>query len=282
MNTLRIFRDSVAIITGAASGIGRGLAEELARRGGEVVIADRKSDLADQVAAGIRNTGGKASAVELDVRDPMAVTQCVRDVDSRAGRLDFMFNNAGIGVVGEAREHSVGDWDYIIDVNLRGVIHGIHAAYPLMIKQGFGHIVNTASVAGLMPITFLTSYVATKYAVVGLSLSLRAEAASRGVRVSVLCPGAVRTAILDEGTYGKALVPLPFDFLARAKESRWLMDPNAFAKRVLRAVAWNQGLIVVPFWARIFPLMNRLSPALGMLVARLQYRHARALFREAR
>lgn len=282
MNSLRVFQDSVAIVTGAASGIGRGLAEELARRGSEVVIADRNTDLANQVAAGIRDAGGKASAAELDVRDAETVTQLVTSVVDRTGRLDFMFNNAGIGVLGETHQHSLEDWNYIVDVNLRGVIHGIHAAYPVMIEQGFGHIVNTASIAGLTPVSFLTSYVATKYAVVGLSQSLRAEAAPLGVRVSVLCPGAVRTAILDEGTYTRLLVPIPPDFMERAKKSRLLMDPNAFAKRVLRAVARNQGLIIVPFWARFFPLMNRLSPSLGVLVARLQYRHAQTVFREER
>src|SRR5439155_13844601 len=101
------------------------------------------------------------------------------------------------------------DWHKVFDVNLRGVVNGVQAAYPVMLRQGFGHIVNTASVAGLLPTPTIVSYCAAKHAVVGLSTSLRVEAAEAGVRVSVLCPGAIKTPILEGGKYGKMLQPLP-------------------------------------------------------------------------
>jgi len=104
-----------------------------------------------------------------------------------------MVNNAGIGVGGEASELTLAHWERVIDVNLRGVIHGVHAAYPVMIAQRSGHIVNTASLAGLMPSPWLTPYAMTKHAVVGLTLSLRAKAAAHGVRVTAVCPGVVDT-----------------------------------------------------------------------------------------
>ena len=107
-----------------------------------------------------------------------------------------MFNNAGIAIGGSAHDYGIQEWNQIIDVNLRGVVNGVQAAYCIMIKQGFGHIVNTASITGLMPTPGQVAYSMTKHAVVGLSLSLRAEAALLGIRVSVLCPGAIRTPIL--------------------------------------------------------------------------------------
>jgi NADP-dependent 3-hydroxy acid dehydrogenase YdfG len=138
-----------AIVTGGASGIGRALAEELAHVGVYVVVADRQVNLAERVAAGIRANRGAGIATELDVRDPSRFQAVVQATVAEAGRLDYLFNNAGIAVGGEMRDYDLEDWEDVFDVNLRGVCHGILAAYPLMIEQGFGHIVNTASLSGL-------------------------------------------------------------------------------------------------------------------------------------
>ena len=185
---LRTYGGAVAIVTGGASGIGRALGEELARRGAAVVLADRQAGLAAEVAAGIVDRGGTAEAAELDVRDAEAVTRLVNRVAEECGRLDYLFNNAGIGVAGEVRHYRPGDWDLVLDVNLRGVAHGVEAAYPLMVRQGFGHLVNTASMAGLLPSPGLASYSTAKHAVVGMSLAIRAEGADLGVRCSAFCP----------------------------------------------------------------------------------------------
>ena len=186
--TIRIFDGGIAIVTGGASGIGRALAEELAKRGCEVVLADLQIELAQEVASEINASGGKASATKVDVRDFPAMKQLVQDTFERNGRLDYIFNNAGISIGGNVNHFGIEDWNQILDTNLRGVINGIQAAYQIMINQGFGHIVNTASMAGLMPSPGAVAYAATKCAVVGLSQSLRAKAAHFGVRVSVLCP----------------------------------------------------------------------------------------------
>ncbi len=204
---IRVFKDAVAIITGGASGIGRALAEELAQRGCEVVLADRQIELSEEVAANINASGGKAIATKLDVSYFPAFDQLVQETVNRAGRLDYIFNNAGIGIGGSANLHSIEDWNQIIDVNLRGVVNGVQAAYKVMLAQGFGHIINTASLAGITPAPGAVAYATTKYAVVGLSTSLRAEAAPLGIRVSVFCPGYIRTPILDGGgKYGKMLM----------------------------------------------------------------------------
>jgi NAD(P)-dependent dehydrogenase (short-subunit alcohol dehydrogenase family) len=267
-NSLRSFEGSVAIVTGGASGIGRALGEAMARRGALVVLADLQVELAQDVADRIRQAGGQATAERLDVTDFAATNRLVEDTFRSQGRLDYIFNNAGIGIGGEVRLYELEDWIRVLDVNLRGVIHGVQAAYPIMLRQGFGHIVNTASMAGLMPTPLAVGYGATKHAVVGLSTSLRVEAALAGVRVSVLCPGVIRTPVLmDGGKFGKLLQPVPQETQRDLWERQGPMDPNRFAEKALRAVARNRAIIIIPWWWRIVWWLNRLSPSLGLWLA---------------
>jgi NAD(P)-dependent dehydrogenase (short-subunit alcohol dehydrogenase family) len=259
---LRTFDGAVAVITGGASGIGRALGEALARRGAAVILADLQADLAEEAAAAIRGGGGRATAAALDVADFPAVERLVRQTVEVHGRLDYLFNNAGIGVVGEARYYDIKDWDRVIDVNLRGVTNGVQAAYPVMLRQGYGHIVNTASLAGLVPFPTVVGYCAAKHAVVGLSTALRVEAAAAGVRVSVLCPGPVRTPILEGGKYGKMVQPVPPELLKAHWERQRPMPADQFAAAALRAVARNRAVIVLPSRWKLFWWLNRLSPSL--------------------
>src|SRR5262245_43924306 len=191
------FAHKVAIVTGAASGIGRALGEALARSGAHVVLADVRVAAMAEVAAAIARDGGSAEARHLDVTDAGAVRSLVEETRLQRGRLDFMFNNAGISIIAEARDMELSDWTRVLDVNLRGVVHGVHAAFAVMTEQGFGHIVNTASLAGLLAVPCQSAYTASKHAIVGLSLALRAEAWASGVRVSVACPGFVATSIAE-------------------------------------------------------------------------------------
>ena len=259
-----------AIVTGAASGIGRAIAVELAGRGVDVVLADRQIELAEEAASVIRDRGGLATATELDVTNLDRFRDVVDHVVARTNRLDYLFNNAGIGIGGEAREYDAADWDDVINVNLRGVAHGVLAVYPLMIRQGCGHIVNTASMAGLSPAPLTTSYTASKFAVVGLSRALRVEASRYGVRVSVVCPGLVRTPIWDGGRYGRFKPGLdPKKLAERAERLLAPMEPQMFARRVLRAVDRNRAVIIEPKIWRLLWYIERLSP---WLVEKLQER----------
>ncbi len=273
-----IFSGATAIITGGASGIGRAFAEELAMRGCDVVVADLHIENAHKVASGILASGGKASAVKVDVTNFPALEQIVKETVQRTGRLDYMFNNAGIGIVGDANHYKIEDWNYILDVNLHGVINGVQAAYNVMLNQGFGHIVNTASLAGITPCPGMVSYGTTKHAVVGLSTSLRAEARMRGIRVSVLCPGFVRTAILDNGgRYGKTLVKLSAEqqqLISEMIKKLKPMDPSLFARKALDHVAKNKAIIVLPKRYKVFWWINRFCPSLGMYLGRLSYQHS--------
>nr|BFE29216.1 hypothetical protein GCM10010200_014670 [Actinomadura rugatobispora] len=203
---------SIAIVTGGASGIGRAIATSLVARGDTVVVTDIDEAGARKVADRLNTLGrGKASAAALDVTDPGAVTGVYQGVRAEHGRLDLVFNNAGIAIGGLAEELTLDHWDRAIDINLKGVVHGVHAAYPIMLEQGAGHIVNTASLAGLVPMPVGIPYTATKHAVVGLSLGLRAEAAGRGVKVSVVCPSFVDTPLLANVNPGLPETPMSGD-----------------------------------------------------------------------
>jgi NAD(P)-dependent dehydrogenase (short-subunit alcohol dehydrogenase family) len=278
--SLRIFNGAVAIITGGASGIGAALAKELAQRGSEVILVDLQRELAEKVADEIHKAGAKASAVELDVADSPALEALVRETVQRTGRLDYMFNNAGIGILGLSSQYSIDDWNTILDTNLRGVIYGSHAAYQVMLKQKFGHIVNTASMAGLT--TFFgggTGYGTTKHAIVGFSTILRAEASLSGIRVSVLCPGVIRTPILGLGKYCINLMDnvSPQQILASFERFR-PMAAEKFAIKALNAIANNKAIIVIPGWYKLFWWLERFSPSLGIWMTRRLMRDSGKIF----
>ncbi|MEH3142361.1 MAG: SDR family NAD(P)-dependent oxidoreductase [Mycobacterium kyogaense] len=264
----------VAFITGGASGIGAALSEALAAEGAHVWIADRQVEVAENLARRLRGAGATAHAVALDVRDPAAFEAAVEATVRTSGRLDFLFNNAGIGIGGEVDALTLDDWTDIIDVNLRGVVHGVRAAYPRMIAQGSGHIVNTASMAGLITTSAQAGYSATKHAVVALSKTLRVEAAAHGVHVSVLCPGVVRTPILTGGEYGRNRT-VSRENLIKLGEALRPIEPEQFASQALRGVRRNQAIIVVPRWWKALWYLERLSPTLSMKTAAMALKRTR-------
>ena len=253
---MRILENRVALVTGGASPLGRALCEQLAANGAFVVVTDINIAGAQEVAAGIRQRGGRAEAAALDVSQEPQVLQVVSGVVSTHGRLDYMFNNAAVAIVGEFRDGNLTDFRRVMDVNLFGVVHGTMAAYRVMLRQGFGHIVNLSSLTGLMPTPILTAYSTSKWAIIGFSTAVRAEAAGLGVKVSVACPGLVRTDMGEHNVYWNVLKE---DHLAQLPW-RWMMEPNQAAKAILRGVERNQQIIVFPFsvraawWAyRAFP-----------------------------
>jgi NAD(P)-dependent dehydrogenase (short-subunit alcohol dehydrogenase family) len=254
---------AIALITGGGSGIGAAVGTLLARKGDTVILADINSDAADDVAARIVAGGGKAESAALDVRDMAAFAALVDRVVADHGRIDMIFNNAGIGVGGPIEDLSEEHWQRVVDINIMGVVHGIRAAYPHMIRQGDGHIVNTASLAGLVPSPMLAPYAMSKHAVVGLSLSLRTEAAHHGVRVSALCPGPTETPILDsrgpadlaahEGVSAR-------DLLTKASGGE-IYPVEQLAEDFVRGVAANKAMIVAPRRARATWWLHRLLPS---------------------
>lgn len=254
---MKPWKDAVAIVTGGASGIGRALCLGLGERGAIVVVADIDADAAAEVARAIAAAGGRGSSRAVDVRDAAAVQRLVDEAVDEHGRIDFLFNNAGIGILGEQRDVTLDDWRRVLDVNLNGVVHGVVAAYPTMVRQGRGHIVNTASLAGLIPAALELSYTASKYAVVGLSQGLRAEGARLGVRVSVVCPGFIDTPILQQSE-----IRSPVERAPLMKMIPTPMPPEKCARAILKGVAQNRSTIVVTAHAKLLYALHRLSPAL--------------------
>ena len=261
---MKIFKDRKAVVTGGASGIGRALCENLARYGAIVTVADIDHEGAGQVAKSIVSSGGRAEAVTLDVTKKADVEKLINETAQKHGSIDYIFNNAGIGIIGDERDKSFDGWQKIIDINLMGVIYGTLAAYSLMTEQGSGHIVNTASIAGFMPAPTEVAYGTTKHAVVGLSMSLRAEGAALGVKVSAICPGVMKTAFFDTSPVLNAKRD---EFMSMFKLIT-MNDIDRAAKIVLRGVARNRAMIVFPLNARFAWWLHRLHPSIMVLVGR--------------
>ncbi len=254
------FKGKVAVVTGGGAGIGQAVSEELGRRGAILVVADINEDYARHVASTIVAHGGQAQAAYMDVSNEAEVKQLIDATVSKYQHLDYMFNNAGIVVAGDARDLTLEQWRRVLAVDLFGVLYGTLAAYPVMVKQGSGHIVNTASLAGLLPYPTNAPYSTSKHAVVGLSLSLRLEAADLGVKVSVVCPGYVRTNIYQAATVvnvpreaiGDQTAQLPFK----------MMEVSKAAGAILRGVEHNEAIIVFPGYALWLWRLSRLYPGL--------------------
>lgn len=253
----------IVLITGGASGIGAAFARHFLARGAQVCIADRSERATAAFLAEQAAHGARVETCSLDVRDADAVRAWIDDAVARHGRIDWLFNVAGIGVAGEAREYTLADWRDVIDVNVLGVAYGVHAAYPHMIRQGHGHIVSVASMAGMMPSPFTVSYGTAKHAVVGLCRSLRSEASHYGVKVIAVCPGVIDTPILEMGEYGRSTRPLRAGAARAIMQKLRPMDADQFVAAVMPQARSNRGVIVVPRWWKLVWWLNRLNVPLA-------------------
>jgi NAD(P)-dependent dehydrogenase (short-subunit alcohol dehydrogenase family) len=268
----------IAVVTGAGSGIGRSTAMLLARLGAKVHVVEIDGARAATVVGEIEREGGRAQAHTVDVTDAEAVAALAAAVYAADGRVDILHNNAGIGGFGPVEETPLEDWRKIIEVNLMGVVHGVHAFVPRMLDQGGGgHIVNTASGLGLFAAPEMAPYVTTKHAVVGLSESLNAELSKRKVYVTALCPAGTKTRIFEESasTSRGANAAQRREHIARAA-ARAGTDPDVVAGAVVDAIRKRQlirpvpRLQVTPLWIahRVSP---RLMQSFGRLATRVAY-----------
>lgn len=267
------FAGRLVLVTGAAGGIGRATAFAFAEAGARVIAVDRDADGAARTAELARLVGAPEAWSECcDVSDGQAMEQLAAKVAAERGVVDVLVNNAGIGLAGAFLDTSVEDWRAVLDVNLWGVIHGCRTFGRQMAERGQGgHIVNTASAAAFQPSKSLSAYSTSKAAVLMLSECLRAELASRGIKVTAICPGIVNTGIT--GTARFVGVPEGEQRRRRLKAARLYgkrgYPPEKVAEAVLRAVVEDRAVVPVTPEAHGLRLMSRFTPRLRRGLARL-------------
>lgn len=261
----------VAIVTGGASGIGGAICEALAGERIFVVAADVDRAGGEETVRRITAAGGGGRYVHLDVTDAYQVEGLIESVYEEFGRLDYMFNNAGISIYGELYHMTLDHWNRIIQVNLWGVIHGTQAAYRVMKQQGFGCIANTASATGLGPSPTSAAYAATKHAVVGLTTSLHYEAEAFGVHVSALCPAFVDTPIHRTGE----ALHLDQELVLKQMQKQKMMSPEQFARIAIKGVHKNEPVVCPMPLRRTMDVVFTLFPQLHRKLMRLVCRVAR-------
>ena len=266
------FVGQVAVVTGAGSGIGRSTALLLARLGAAVHAADLHEQKVAALVAEIEAAGGRATAHATDVSDPASVEALAERVFAADGAVDLLHNNAGVGHAGRVDETSLEEWQRVLSVNLMGVVHGVHHFVPRMLAQGRpGHVVNTASMAGLVAVADMAPYCTSKHAGVGLSESLNAELSPRGIHVTALCPGIIDTPLIPAAHLGGELAR------NRGRIERFYgrfgSSPDAVADALVDAVRRRQLIRTVPrhhvaaHWA-----LRRMSARAAQPLARLTTR----------
>ncbi|MGQ0718042.1 MAG: SDR family oxidoreductase [Pseudonocardiales bacterium] len=266
------FEDSLVVITGAGSGIGRACALEFAEHGAEVVVTDIDQQAVERTAVLARTLGPGAHAYSLDVSDGGAMEKFATVLREEHGIPDIVINNAGIGMAGPFLDTTVADWERIIDVNLWGVIHGCRVLGAMLVGGGAGGtIVNIASAAAYLPSKALPAYTTTKAAVLALSQCLRGELAEHGVGVVAICPGFVHTNITSTARF-VGLAPAAERTTQRrmtALYRRRNFTPDRAAREILRAVERNAAIAPITPEAKVGLLASRLTPGLLRSLARL-------------
>jgi len=238
---MKDFQGRTALVTGGANGVGLGLARALLREGCNVAIADIRRGSIDTALQALDDP--RAMGVEVDVSSRADLARAADAVEARFGVVTLLFNNAGVNLFQSIEESSYDDWDWIVGVNLHGPINGVMTFVPRMIRAGQrGYVVNTASMAGFLAAGTCGIYNTTKFAVRGLSESLRASLAPHGIGVSVLCPGLVKSYIYasDEirpAAFKAGAKPVNTEFVKRLAEvHEFGMAPDVIAARVLEAM----------------------------------------------
>ena len=249
----------VAVVTGAASGIGLSIARALAGAGMRVAIADVEEAALERARESLASSGGDILPVRVDVTDRAAVAAAADRVEDAFGKVHVLCNNAGVLVGGAIADMAYADWDWVLGVNVGGVVNGVQTFLPRILAHGEGgHIVNTASLAGMSTARNMSVYTASKFAVVGLSDALRADLADRGIGVSILCPGVVGTNIFGSGRNRPATLrsdtdsdvhPMVRHLPEAEREPRMerllatALDPEAVGPVVLRGIQEDEAFI---------------------------------------
>lgn len=260
--------DRVVVITGAGSGIGREVALLCAQRHAHLALCDVDDARLADTAEAVQTLGAQVLTSRVDVSDAEAMTRFGQATFDRFGRVDLLVNNAGVGLVGGFLDTSAKDWQWLIGINVMGVVHGCDAFLPTMIESGHGgHVVNLSSAAGLLANPQLTAYSATKFAVLGLSEALRMELMPHGIGVTAVCPGIINTAITQNTPIrGDGDVDERRKRLASSYQKRGYTAERV-ARNILRAVDRNRAVAPIAAEAHVMYVLSRTAPPLARWVA---------------
>jgi len=261
---VRNLKGRTVLVTGAASGIGKETALAFGRRGADLVICDVDESGLKTTEAALRALGRQVLARRVDVSDREAMRAFAEETHAQVGALDILMNNAGVGLGAGFLDTTLEDWDWIVRINLLGVVHGCHFFVPPMAARGAGgHVVNVSSAAGYLPAQALCAYVATKYAVLGLSEALRIELREHGIGVTAICPGIIDTPITRTARLrGRYAAEGQREQMIEAYRKRGY-GPERVAENVLRAIQRDRAIAPVSPEAWIGWYLKRLSPALA-------------------
>ncbi len=240
---MQINSNTVAVVTGAASGIGRALAQHLASKGASLALADVNEAGLEETRASL--SGVKTSLHIVNVADASRVATFAQEVLEQHGRANLLFNNAGVALGGRFSEVTLEDMHWLFDINFWGVVHGCQAFMPILKKEPFAHIVNTSSVFGIFAPPGQTAYGAAKFAVRGFSESLRHELESSSIRLSVVHPGGIKTAIARNARFGTNANAQRLEQGLKNLEKGFITTPEAAAERIVRGVERNEPRILI-------------------------------------
>ncbi len=254
------FDGKTVLITGAGSGIGRATAGAFARVGADLVLGDIDEPGLEATAAPLRGLGRRVLTRRVDVSQRDAMRAFAEEVERAAGPIDVLVNNAGVGLAARLLDTTLEDWDWVVSINLWGVIHGCHFFAPAMTRRGRGHIVNVASAAGLVASEPLGAYATTKFAVVGYSEALREELAALGVGVTTICPGVIDTPIVKSTRTRGAYADPASRARMEALYTRRGYGPEKVAAAILDGIAHNRALVPVSPEAWALYLGKRTAP----------------------
>lgn len=239
---------NTVLITGASQGIGKATALRFAREGYNIVLAARQPDRLEAVANEIRSLGQQALAIPTDVRDINQVTAMVQQAIEQFGQIDVLINDAGIYYMGPVEAASLSDWQQIINTNLWGYIHTIHTLLPYFLKRGQGTIVNISSIGGLDAIPYQVPYTTSKFAITGLTKSLRAELAPKGIHVCGVYPSFIRTQLMERGLFRgnqEGTAEARYQLVDRALHSPFLETPEDVTNAIWKGVKHRKSDVLV-------------------------------------
>jgi len=266
---MKDLKDKVALVTGAASGIGQALAIGLAQEGAQVVLADVNEEGMEDTRQEIEKLGGKALAVRADVADAQDVKALCDKAVNEMGGVDILANVAGIGISADISDMEIEDWNRILGINLFGPIHTINCLLNQMVERGSGHIVNVASGCGLVALPTLGGYNTSKFGLVGLSETLRAETARHGIGVTVVCPGAVKTNIFNAAKFKNYDVRGLVDVVVE----RFGWTPERVARLTIKGMKRNRALLALSPMTWMAYYTKRIFPPLMYWIQKIMVRY---------